>query len=178
MTYQNNQRRKSRSVNKEKSNRGRSMSRSSRSSRASRSRSSGSERSYNKKDRRQERKKESFLNIENELPTKEQFINLFNKIDNKVSDMFDYKFREYRWFFVIGISILILYVISELLFSNSSDNKSSQPTIILEIPQLNQPNQMTNIPIKITDLKKTGGFNVDMFSELETSIFSDMSSSD
>ena len=178
MTYQNNQRGKSRSVNKEKSNRSRSMSRSSRSSRggrASRSRSSGSERSYNKKDRRQEQKKESFLNIGNELPTKEQIINLFNKIDNKVSDMFDERFREYRWFFVIGISILILYVISELLFSNSSENKASQPTIILEIPQ---PNQMTNIPIKITDLKKTGGFNIDMFSELETSIFSDMSSSD
>ena len=55
---------------------------------------------------------------------------------------------------------------------------SSAPQQIIKIPELQMPTPKSNIPIMITDLKKTGGFNKSIFNEIETSIFSDWSTSD
>jgi len=152
------------------------------------------------------RGRETFGNVVNE------WLN-YDKIDKKLSDLFDDNLKQYRWGFVIALAALVIYIIMKLLQSTNEVKAPQQPTIIVQMPsglqvpqQVLQPAlqvvsppspsappaspQIINIPeaqlattkpvmpINITDLKKTGGFNRSLFSEIESSIFSDWNTSD
>ena len=152
------------------------------------------------------RGREKFGNVVNE------WLN-YDKIDKKLSDLFDDNLKQYRWGFVIALAALVIYIIMNLLQSTNEVKAPQQPTIIVQMPsglqvpqQVLQPAlqvvsppspsappaspQIINIPeaqlattkpvmpINITDLKKTGGFNRSLFSEIESSIFSDWNTSD
>lgn len=56
-------------------------------------------------------------------------------------------------------------------------SSSLTPQQIVQVPEAQVSPVKSDIPIKITDLKK-GGFNKNIFSEIETSIFSDWNMSD
>jgi len=49
---------------------------------------------------------------------------------------------------------------------------------MIKVPETQISPVKSQIPIKITDLNKTGGFNRNLFSDLETSIFSEWTNSD
>ena len=131
----------------------------------------------------------------------------YNKIDKSLSDLFDGNLKQYRWFFVGALLIVAYFVIVNLLKSATAPAPVSvqQPSIILQIPSnsLQVPQQVlqpalqvaapqmvqipetqispskSDVPINIIDLKKTvGGFNRNLFSDIETNIFSDLNESD
>jgi len=140
---------------------------------------------------------DTFTNVANE------WLN-YNKIDKSLSDLFDGNLKQYRWFFVGALLIVAYFVIVNLLKSATVPVPVQQPTIVLQVPSnsLQVPQQVlqpalqvaapqmiqipeaqispmkSEIPIKITDLKKTGGFNTNLFSDIETNIFSEWNESD
>jgi len=115
----------------------------------------------------------------------------FNSVDAKVAKMFDEKNRPYRWAYIFVLAVLVLFLLTSFLYSQSVVESKAiivqlpapvpVPTTI-QLPVISQPSTMpSTMPINITDiknipeLKKLGGYNSLLNDlELETSLFSDL----